>query len=184
MVSKKMLLSLLVLSCLLSACSVMSEATRRESEPDADFPNILANIEQYQGKTVILGGYILSIQNQATESVVEVLQSPLTFGDEPRRRDMSQGRFILRHGGFLDPEVFRKGRRLTVAGEVLGSTQKKVDERPHTYLELKSREMYLWSTSTHYYGPYWHRWHHYPFHPYPWGPWRRHYPYYPYHPYY
>jgi outer membrane lipoprotein len=183
MASYKWLSTLLILSVLISACSVMSESTRRTAEPDADFPAILANVSNYKGKTVILGGYILKRHNQVEASIVEVLQTPLMYGDEPRRRDTSQGRFIVRHTGFLDPEVYRPGRRITVAGEVVGTTQQKVDDRPYTYLVLKSREIYLWRTQSRRYDPYGYRWRHYPFYPYPWRPYYPFHPYYPHHPY-
>jgi outer membrane lipoprotein len=66
---------------------------------------------------VILGGYILETKNLTDETIVEVLQAPLTFQVEPKSKDLSEGRFIVSHKGFLDPEVYNKDRKLTVANQ-------------------------------------------------------------------
>jgi outer membrane lipoprotein len=51
---------------------------------------------------------------------------------------------MLQHDGFLDPEVFAKGRTLTAAGEVTGVIRETIDHEPYDYILLASREIYLW----------------------------------------
>lgn len=51
---------------------------------------------------------------------------------------------MLQHDGFLDPEVYAKGRTITVAGRVTGVVREAIDHEPYDYLILFAREIYLW----------------------------------------
>ena len=62
----------------------------------------------------------------------------------PLPPDRSEGRFMLQHDGFLDPEVFAKGRTLTAAGEVTGVIREMIDHEPYDYILLASLEIHLW----------------------------------------
>ena len=108
--------------------------------------------------------------------MIIILQTPLGFREEPKSKDHSQGRFILVQKGFLEPEVYSKDRKITVAGKVIGSVVKKVDDFSHPYLQIEGREIYLWSTNRYDYpGPYYDPWYCPYFDCWPW--YRRH-PYY------
>ena len=159
----------LMLFLSLISCTVISSDVRSQSQPDITFKLLLENPEQYTGETVILGGYILETMNNANAATIKVLQSPLGAGEEPKSRDDSEGRFMVSHPDFLDPEVYKKDRVITVAGMVLGTVEEKIGESRITYLKLESRELYLWpdypkrAPYYHYYDPwyyypyYWHR---------------------------
>ena len=160
------------------SCSVIPKKIRSESEPSVPFDSIVKNIDMYIGKTVILGGFILGLENLPDQTYITVLQSPLALGHEPKSKDYSEGRFIISHKGFLDPEVYSKDRKITVAGFVRGLAGARAEKISYSYLEITSREIYLWPEYTKYYRPpydyYW-----YP--PFPYHRWR--YPghfYYPY----
>lgn len=127
-----------------AACAVISRKVRLEAEPDVPFKTLLVDIEKYTGRTVILGGYILDINNQASATMIKVLQVPLKIGEEPGLKDSSEGRFLLYHQGFLDPEVYSKDRAITVAGSVMGSDIEKIGDDQIPYLKIESREIYLW----------------------------------------
>lgn len=163
----------------LISCSVISSQVRKESVMSVKFKTLVKDTGEYLGNTVILGGYILETQNLADESSIKVLQTPLGLGETPKSRDDSQGRFIISHKGFLDPEIYRKDRKITVAGTIVGTVKEKVDHFTQTYLKLESREIYLWPKEIDYFRPYYDPWYYpYPYfrHPYPyyWYP----YPYY------
>ncbi|MEJ2658835.1 MAG: Slp family lipoprotein [Desulfobacterales bacterium] len=160
------------------SCSVISQQIREESIGPVDFKTLMHEAGRYKGKTVILGGYILETQNMADQSIVKVLQTPLGLGEEPKSKDQSEGRFIVFKKGFLDPEVYQKDRKITVAGTIIGKTFEKVDHFDQPYLEIKSREIYLWPKREYYYPPFYYDPWYYPY-PYYWYP----YPYYPYYPY-
>jgi outer membrane lipoprotein len=147
---------ILCLSVLMSpaACAVISQQVRSEAEPDVPFKTLLAEVEKYKGRTVILGGYILDINNQASETIIKVLQVPLKIGEDPDIKDSSEGRFLLYHQGFLDPEVYVKNRALTVAGKVIGADVEQVGDNRIQYLKIESREIYLWPEYEKLPGPY------------------------------
>ena len=167
------------------SCSVISQDIRTESIPPVDLKILLQEPNKYKGDTVILGGYILETDNLTDQTIIKVLQAPLGARDEPKSRDYSEGRFIVSQKGFLDPEIYSKDRKITVAGTVVGSVVEKVNEFSHPYLKIQSHEIYLWPKDQEYPpAPYYEPW----FYPYPfyWYPYRHYYPYYWYHhhPYY
>ncbi|NIS60627.1 MAG: hypothetical protein GTO13_07990 [Proteobacteria bacterium] len=139
-----------VVVVLTSSCSVISRHVRTESEPAVPFKTLVQEANSYIGKTVILGGYILETKNLKDETIIEVLQTPLTFRDEPESRDLSEGRFTVSHKGFLDPEIYSENRKLTVAGILSGCWVEKVKS-----CKLESREIYVWPEPEYEYGyPY------------------------------
>ena len=154
------------------SCSVISRQVREESIPSVKFRILVKDADKYLGNTVILGGYILETQNLADKSFIKVLQAPLGLGETIRSKDDSEGRFIISHKGFLDPEIYRKDRKVTVAGTIVGTVEEKVDQFTQTYLKIESREIYLWPKEDVYSYPYYNPWY-YPY-PYFWHP----YPYY------
>ena len=160
----------------LGSCSVISQQTRTESIPSIQFKTLLLEKNKFKGNTVILGGYILETQNLADKSLIKVLQVPLGFGEKPKSKDLSEGRFIISQKGFLDPEIYNKDRRITVAGAITGTVVEKIDDYPQPYLKIESREIYLWPKEAFYYpAPYYDPW----YYPYPFSPYRpHHYPYY------
>jgi outer membrane lipoprotein len=136
-----------------TSCSVVSKQIKSESVPAAPFKTILDNTDVYLGKTIVLGGYVLETKKANTGTVLAVLQAPLGFRDKPKSKDQSEGRFIVFHSEFLDPEVYRNGREITVAGRVIGHTGPEDKNCPAKCLNLESREIYLW-TEQKYYDPY------------------------------
>ena len=156
------------------SCSVISQQVRKESMPPVDFKILLQETDKYLGNTVILGGYILETQNLHDKTSVKVLHAPLGLGEGPKSRDDSKGRFIISHKGFLDPEIYSKDRKVTVAGIIAGTVGEKIGQFDQLYLKIESREIYLWPKEEEYLRPYYDPWY-YPY-PYYWHP----YHYYPY----
>lgn len=154
------------------SCSVVSTKVKKDNIGPIPFETLLRQTDQYLGKTVILGGYILQTQNLSDKTILYVLQTPLQFKDEPKGRDYSKGRFALIYDGFLDPEVYRKKRKITVAGKVTGSMVKQIEKHLYTYLTIQSREIYLWQKTVGYSDLPYYR---YPYYrsPYYWDPFYR-----------
>jgi outer membrane lipoprotein len=157
------------------SCSVISQQIRDESIGPVHFKTLIQETDQYKGHTVILGGYILETQNLADTSVIKVLQAPLGLKEAPKSKDDSEGRFIIVQKGFLDPEIYEKDRKITVAGTVVGTMIEKVNHFARPYLKVESREIYLWPKDDYYYPqPYYDPWYYpyphywYPYRYYPW----------------
>ena len=162
-----------ILTCLLSlitpvSCTVISNQVQSEAESPVPFRKLMEDADQYHGRMVILGGYVLETKNLASETILKVLQVPFRVGEEPDSKDLSQGRFIVYYNGFLDPEVYAKDRAITVAGRVMGSAVEKIGEEHIQYLKIENREIYLWPEYMnrppyHYPRPYLRYWHRYPY---------------------
>jgi outer membrane lipoprotein len=159
------------------SCTVISKPVRSEAEPPMSFKILVDQADQFRGRTVILGGYILETRNLASETIIKVLQVPLAVGETPGLKDSSEGRFLIYHQGFLDPEVYSKDRVITVAGEIIGSGFEEIGANRNPYLKIKNREIYLWPEyETHPYPfppwPYPYYWHGDPYYRYPYWYWR------------
>ena len=148
-----MIRTILILIFILSltatvSCTVISRQVRSEAESPVPFKKLIEDADQYSGRMVILGGYILETKNLASKTILKVLQVPFRAGEEPDARDLSHGRFIVYYKGFLDPEVYGKDRAITVAGRVMGSAVEKIGEEHFQYLKIENREIYLWPEYT------------------------------------
>lgn len=122
----------------------ISGALRAQAQPPLPFAQLRANPEAYKDRTVILGGEILRTENLREGTRLEVLEKPLDRSEAPRLTDTTGGRFMVLCAEYLDPAVYATGRRITVAGRVLGSYTGKVGEVTYTYPLISCEEIYLW----------------------------------------
>lgn len=147
---KRYLWSILGLCVLASmGCShTVSKTVRQQAIPPIAFAQIRADPDTYVGRTVILGGDILSTQNVAQNTFVEVLQKPLGGSEAPQITDQTGGRFMALCDGYLDPAVYAKERRVTIAGRVIGTHTGTVGEVEYVYPLIACLETHLWPRST------------------------------------
>ena len=177
------LISSLILLLLPSCVYVISKEVRREVTKDLNLREVIKAPDAYKGKVVLWGGVIIESKNLKKDTRVVVLQKDLNRWGRPKESDESQGRFIVFHPGYLDTAIYRRGREITVAGEVIGQKVLPIDEVEYSYPVLSPREIHLWREERRAKYPY-------PFWPYPWWwdypywPHRHWYPYRPWHPYY
>jgi outer membrane lipoprotein len=159
-------LSIIVLLAVMgTGCAhVISEEIRNEVDEGITFRQVSRSPDAYRGKVVVWGGAIINTTHQKEGTLVEVLQKPLDMEGRPEDSDRSEGRFLAFHKGFMDDAVFAKGRRITVAGEVMGSRTMPLGEIEYTYPLIVTKEVHLWpERSREGYAPYWY----YPW----WDPW-------------
>jgi len=128
---------------LITGCTVISQEVQDKALPPISFDELIAKVDQYKGQTVILGGYIVSVENQKDQSRIVAVQTTLGVGQKPNSKDLSQGRLILIYNGFLDPEVYTKGRQITVGGRVLDSSAND-PKPPYPFLKLELEDIHLW----------------------------------------
>jgi outer membrane lipoprotein len=158
------LVTFLLLLC--AACApTISRQFRNEAATSPSFQDLVAHPEEYQGRVVILGGYIIELQNEPGGSVVTLLQAPLGIENKPKSRDLSEGRFVVTTDRFLDPEVYVQDRQLTVGGRISGVREQSVRGMTYRYPVIKAQEIHLWPKDV-YQGPP----PDYPFYD-PWHPW-------------
>jgi len=93
---------------------------------------------------VIWGGVIIKVVNRTGESSLFIQETPLNFSGKPKDREFSQGLFIARTPEFLDPQTYFSGRKVTVAGEIIGEKLGVFKDTPYVYPIIKIREIHTW----------------------------------------
>ncbi|HXE66350.1 MAG TPA: Slp family lipoprotein [Rhodanobacteraceae bacterium] len=108
------------------------------------------------------GGQIIQTAPREQQTCFYVLAEPLDSQARPDRSGSEQGlgRFVACKQGFYDPEVFAKGREITVTGTLDGTVQHKIGEYDYTYPRVAANTIYLWPKRPVYVET-----------PSPWGPW-------------
>jgi outer membrane lipoprotein len=118
------------------------------------------------GARVRWGGEIIQTEPARDQTCFYVLGKPLDTGDaRPIAHADSIGRFVACRQGFYDPEVYAKGRELTVAGVLQGTVVKKVGDYDYPYPRVVADAMHLWPVRMRYarqpdpfYDPFWGPW--------------------------
>jgi outer membrane lipoprotein len=137
--------ALLVAVALTLACSSpISRSVRRELDPDIPFQQLQEQPASFEGKRVLLGGEIIQTYNKQEGTTIEVLQKRLNRWGRPRDEDDTEGRFLVFTERFLDPVVYSRGRKITIAGIVLGGHVEKIGEVDYVYPLLRAIEVHLW----------------------------------------
>ena len=136
----------LCLAAALAACvpKIIPDNVMEKVDASLTYAVVARDPEAHRGKVVILGGEIIEIRNLKEGTEIEVLQKPLGAGRAPRFVDTSEGRFFVTSPTFLDPAVYRPGRRVTVVGKVLGSRLRKVGDVERSYPLLEKDHLTLW----------------------------------------
>ncbi len=145
----------------LSGCAshAVSKALREQAQP-VMLAQVTANPGAFTGTVVIWGGRVIRTVNNTNGGSIYVLNLPLRDGEQPVGRGVSTGRFIARSKGFIDPEVFRSGVLVTVAGRITGVETEPLQKLQYPYPVVDIEELHLWYGSPYYYyypywGPYW-----------------------------
>ena len=141
---------ILSIALFLAACGpkVIPKEIEEKIDKSLTFEEVQKNPEAYKGKRILVGGEIIETRNLKDKTEIEVLQKPLGSDRGPLSVDESKGRFFLIHPAFLDPTVFRSGRRVTVVGVVEGSRVQNIGEAQKAYPTLESEHLYLWPTES------------------------------------
>ncbi len=146
---------LFIVILFLSGCAhAVSNEMRQKARKDLAFATVLANPEVHRGEVVMWGGTIIETTNREGSTMIKVLQSPLDRYGFPMEEERTQGRFLVRVTGYADPEVYKKGRVITMAGEIAGAEEEPLGEIRYTYPVVQAREVHLWKDAAGAYPPY------------------------------
>lgn len=99
---------------------------------------------QFKGREVRWGGTIVKVDNQPSQTWVEIAGQPLWDNGEPQAKSSSHGRFIASFAGFADPMVYSSGRLLTVVGQVTDVTTRPIGEYNYTFPVITVGGAHLW----------------------------------------
>ena len=125
---------------------------------------VLQNFDVHKGELVRWGGSIASVENKEDETWVEIVSRDLNRSGRPKSSDQTDGRFLAKVSEFLDPEIYKKGRLVTVYGELAGSQDGKIGEQTYTFPVVNSKKAYMWAEyrdppphhiHRRYYDPFW-----------------------------
>lgn len=131
---------------LFSGCtSVISTPVLKQVNEDIRFVDLQRNPEIYQGQTVLVAGVIVGTAYESdVKTILEAYQTQMNFEKRPVNLDVSEGRFLAEYDGFLDSEIYREGREVTIAGLVQGRKVMKLGETEYHYPYLRIKEIHLW----------------------------------------
>lgn len=121
------------------------ESLEPQIDKSVTFTQVLQSPEAYTGRTVVVGGEVLSARGLKEGTQLEVLQLPL--GDRQRpaaQRTESQGRFLALSRDSVDPAKFADGTPVTIVGEVTGAQTGRLDETDYRYPTLDVKYLYVW----------------------------------------
>ncbi len=163
-----------VWALLLAGCvHPLSKQARDSVDPTISLPQLFENPESQSGKRVILGGEIVETRNLPDKSEIEVVQKPVDSFGTIEGGDATLGRFLFVKPGYLEGEVFAKGRKVIGAGRIAGGQTGKLGEADYTYPVIEADELHLeeeYQYPPYYYDPFYPPFYYHPFHRHPfWG---------------
>jgi outer membrane lipoprotein len=157
---KRLFIFGIVLSLLSGCVHAVSRNVLQEVDREITFSALLNDPIAYKGRVVLLGGVIVSTINKQEGTLLEVYQTSLDREGKPTDTDRSGGRFLALYQGFLDSEIYKEGRRVTIAGTVQGEKVQPLGEIDYRYPYILIKELHLWEKEK----PV-------QYEPYPWGLW-------------
>ena len=122
----------------------ISQRARSQVTYQGSFAALQRSPRNHMGQVALYGGMIIETLAGSEFSDLIVVQLPLGSGDRPRDVDQSEGRFLVRSQRFLDPNIYQKGRLVTVVGKVVGGENRSIGGLDYAYPVLDAIEIKLW----------------------------------------
>ena len=146
---------------LLTACTTIPEQLKGDYASLTPKNSTEDNLET----PVRWGGAILETRPEDNYTCFEILSKQLQTSMRPENSDQAGGRFIACKPGFYDPEVFKKGREVTLTGKIIHMDTRKVGEYDYHFPVVDIEFMILWPKRRNrvYYGMYRPYYWHYPY---------------------
>lgn len=144
---KKLLIAAAMLT--LAGCSTFPDSLQTANEDALVTYNTAANNpDQVVGQQARWGGVIADVSNGEDFTVIEMVHFPLKSWGRPTVGDDTQGRFLALIKGFVDPEIYKQGRSLTVLGTFKGTRDGKIDDYTYRYPVIEVSGYHLWQKET------------------------------------
>jgi len=141
---RRFFLMILLSAGMIVSCAPFSQEMMRHADESLTLREVQKDLQPFLGKTVLWGGVIIETTNRKEEAILQVMQTNLDYQKRPTDLDRSRGRFLVRHTGFLDPVIYRRGREITVVGEVAGKEILPLGEIQYAYPIILAKEIRLW----------------------------------------
>ncbi len=128
---------------LLAGCASYPDAVRVSDE------SVLVSYQAVTQGGVVQGtarwsGVIAKVQNNATDTRLEIVYFPSASGGRPQVSDQTPGRFVAYVKGFLDPLVYAQGKQVTVLGSIAAIESGHVEQFNYRFPVLNQATVYIW----------------------------------------
>lgn len=151
-----------MLLLLLTGCTadlVLPSSFEEQLDHTVTFLALREHPDIYRGRLIALGGKVLNANRLKDRTEIEVLHLPLNDAHLPRASlTETQGRFLAFQKEFLDPALFPDGTRVTLVGEIIGTTVKALGEMAYSYPTLEIKYLKVWEVVRPYSWPGRHPW--------------------------
>jgi outer membrane lipoprotein len=131
----------------------ISHELRVKAGQNLTYPLVALDPDSYTGQTVIWGGVIILIRSQPNKSILIIRETPLDYWGVPRSEEYSRGRFIARVSRYLDEEIYGKGKKVTLAGDIVGEKTRHVDGMQARYPVVRVQEIQLFGEKHYFPAP-------------------------------
>jgi len=158
-------LPILALSVLLlTACaSHIPDAIRIAPSNQVSIKAAQTSPKVYTHAQIRWGGNIISVENRSNETWIEVLAHPLDYEGQPNLDALSNGRFLARINGFLDPATYAPERQITVRGQLESTIVRHIGKHPYRFPLVRAQAHYLWPKAPEVTEPWHDPWYPYPY---------------------
>jgi len=145
----------LILLCFVLGCApVISTELKAGADTSITFREVQKNPGAYKDKIVLWGGEIIQILPQENgTTLIEVLEWPLGWWDKPRKTVDFHGKFLVLGKEPLDTSIYKRGNRITIAGEIQGEIEgskiRELTDSTYRYPVVLGKEMHVWKTPSY-----------------------------------
>ncbi len=137
---------IIVLSSILALSACAPPVLKKEvitQAAVADPLKLKASPEALKGRLFILGGLIVGVRNDQAGSQIEAI-----FISSDEKGYLKEGeygpRFLAKTKDFIDPVIYKAGRRLSMAGEFSGTERGRIGDMEYEYPVFEIKDLYLW----------------------------------------
>jgi len=121
----------------------ISALVRAEADPTLTLSKVVKNPKTYLGSIVIWGGIVSTVSREPEGTRLLVIQAPLDSRGYPQTR-VAEGEFIARTPESLDPQVYRRGLAITLAGEIESVEEKDLGFMEYPRPVLRIVQVHPW----------------------------------------
>lgn len=130
---------------LLTGCVTYPESVKvPEGTQLASFESVNQANSQLNDQQARWSGVIAEITNLSKQTRLEVLYYPPEGNGRPKTKGEPAGRYRVYVDKFLEPEIYKKGKSITVLGKVANKELAKIGEFEYEYPTLQQSTVYLW----------------------------------------
>ena len=132
----------------LVGCSpVLNRDIMKQGTREFSLASLCETPQAFEGKLFIFGGFIYRTRLLEQGSQIEAVFVPVDSRGNLKTEAHREGRFLAAYPkskGVLDPLIYKQGRKITLAGEFVGTRQGRIEKMECVYPLFDIKEIYLW----------------------------------------